>query len=92
MSDHRLPTPEYVPTSGTYSTVTSPPDSEARLQATDVYMDDMNCLAQGSPAQQKQVIEMFLQGIKDIFPSLPANIKESISLDKARQGDGDWDV
>ena len=33
---------------------------------------------------------MVLQGIKDIFPSLPYKIKDSISLKKAWQGDGFW--
>ena len=75
LSDDRLPTPEYGPTLGTYSTVASPPASAGRLQATDVYMDDLNCLAQGSPDQQRRVTEMVLQGIKDIFPSLPSELK-----------------
>ena len=47
LADHRSPTPEYGPTLGTYSTVPSPPASAGQLQATDVYMDDHNCLAQG---------------------------------------------
>ena len=54
----------------------------------DVYMYDLNCLVQGSHAQQRQVTEMVLQGIKDIFPSLPSKIKDSISIKKDRQGDG----
>ena len=62
------------------------------MQATDVYIDDLNCLAQGSPAQQQRVNEMVLQGINDIFPSLPDKIKDSISIKKDRQGDGDWYV
>ena len=53
MADHHLPTPEYGPTLGNYSTVISPPTSVGRLLTTDVYMDDLNCLAQGSPAQQR---------------------------------------
>ena len=55
MDDHCLPTPEYGPTLGTYLTVTSPPAADAQLQSMDVYMDDMNFLVQGSPAQQRQV-------------------------------------
>ena len=58
----------------------------------DVYMYDLNCLVQGSHAQQRQVTEMVLQGIKDIFPSLPSKIKDSISIKKDRQGDGYWAV
>ena len=63
----------------------SPPPlaSTGRLQAAEVYMDDLNCLAQGSPYQQRQVTEMVLQGIKDIFPSLPSDLKDSVSLKKA---------
>lgn len=60
MDDHCLSTPEYGPTSGTYSTVLYPPASEARLQAMDVYMDDLKCLAQGSSAQQQEVTDMVL--------------------------------
>ena len=55
-------------------------------------MDDLNCLAKGSPAQQRQVKEMVLQGIKDIFPSLLAKIKDYTILKKAWDGDGDWDA
>ena len=53
MADHRSPTPEYGPTLGTYSTPPPPTSSSGRLQATYVYMENMNCLAQGSPEQQR---------------------------------------
>ena len=49
-------------------------------------------MAQVSLTQQRRVTEMVLQGIKDIFPSLPYKIKDSISLKKAWQGDGFWTV
>ena len=55
-------------------------------------MDDLNCLAKGSPAQQRQVMEMVLQGIKDIFPSFPSEIKNSFRLKESRQGDGEWNL
>ena len=58
----------------------------------DVYMYDLNCLVQGSHAQQRQVTEMVLQGITDISPSIPAKIKDSIIFNKVWQGNGDWDV
>ena len=92
MADHHLPTPEYGPTSGFYSNVPSPPTSVSQLQVTDVYMDDLNCLAQGNITQQRRVTEMVLQGIKGIFPSLPDKIKDSVSIKKSQQGDGDWAV
>ena len=55
-------------------------------------MDNLNCLAQVSPDQQHQVTEMVIQGIKDIFPYLPSDIKDYVSLKKAREGDGDWEL
>ena len=55
-------------------------------------MDDLNFLTQGSPDQQRRVTDMVLQGIKDIFPSVPSEMKDSISLKKDRGGYGDWAV
>ena len=46
-------------------------------------MDDLNCLSQGSTDQQSQVTEMVLQGIKNIFPSLPLELKDYVILKKA---------
>ena len=60
------------------------------MQATDVYVDDLNCLAQGSTAQQQRVNDMFLQGINDIYPSIPEKLKEYVRTKKALQGYGDW--
>ena len=77
---------------GTYSTVATPPASAGRLQATDVYMDDQNSLAQGSPDQQDQVTDMVLQGINNIFPSLPLELKDSVRLKKSQIGDDSWEV
>ena len=88
----RLPTLEYGPTLGNYSTIAYPPASAGRLKEMDVYMDNLNCLAQGSPDQHRRVTEMVLQGIKDIFPSLLFNLKDSFSLKKAQKGDGNWAV
>ena len=93
MADNRLPRPYYGPTLGNYSIATpSPPDYSGRLQTTDVYVEDLNCLSQGSPYQQRRVTEMVLQVIKDIFPYLPLEIKDYVSLKKAQEGDGYWAV
>ena len=54
-----------------------------QLQATDIYVDDLNRLLQVSPVQQRRVTEMVLQGIKDIFSSLPDKLKDSVSIKKA---------
>ena len=55
-------------------------------------MEDLNCLAQGIPYQQRRVTEMALQGIKDIFLSLPLELKESLGLRIYRKGGGNWAV
>ena len=55
-------------------------------------MYNLNCLAQGSPDQHRRVTEMVLQGIKDIFPSLSFELKDSVSLKKAQKGDVNWEV
>ena len=54
-------------------------------------MDDLNCISKVSPDQQRRVTEMVLQGIKDIFPSLPSKLKYSVSLKKDQKGDGNWE-
>ena len=74
------------------STRPPPPASAARLQATDVYVDDLNCLVQVSPAQLRRATEMVLQGIKNILTYLPEKFKESVSTKKALQGDEYWAV
>ena len=45
---------------------------------------------QGDRAQQARVTELTLRALKEIVPSLPAEVKDSVSLKKALQGDGDW--
>ena len=92
LANNFLPTPEYGSTLWAYSTVASPPASAGRLQAADVYMDDLNYLTQGIPDQQRRVTEMVLQGIKDIFPSLPFELKDSVSLKKSQKGYVNWEV
>ena len=40
--------------------------------------------------QQQQVSELTLRALKEIFPSLPAEAKDSVSLKKYMQGDKYW--
>ena len=53
-------------------------------------MDDLLSATQGDRTQQQRVSELTLQAIKEIFSSLPNKTKDSVSLKKALQGDGDW--
>ena len=80
----------YPPTVNAYSTKPAPTASSAPLQCTKVYMDDLLSATQGDRTQQQRVSKITLRALKEIFPSLPAETKDLISLKKALQGDGDW--
>ena len=85
-----IPVPSYGPTNNLYHTVTSPTASPSRLQYADVYVDDINCVTQGDAEQQRRVSELVLQALKDVYPHVPGETKDSVSLKKALAGDGDW--
>ena len=53
-------------------------------------MDDINYLTQGNQPQQHRLIEIVLQEIKNMYPTVKGELKDSISLKKASTGDGDW--
>ena len=80
----------YPPTVGTYSLAPSPTDFSARLQYADVYMDDLICSTQGDVGQQQRASKLTMRDLKEIFPSLPAEVKDSVILKKALHGDGNW--
>ena len=79
----------YLPTSGTYSLAPSKTASAARLQYVDVYMDYLNCATQGDVGQNQWASELTIRALKEIFPYLPTEVKDSVSLKKSLQGDGD---
>ena len=81
---------EYAPTKGAYSTSPSPTASAKRLQAVEVYMDDLMGATQGDPTQQRRATEIMLRAIKEVFPSVVGELKDSVSIKKALQGDGSW--
>ena len=73
----------YAPTKDIYATSPNYTASKNRLQKVEVYMDDFMGVTQGNPDQQKRVTELLLRAIKAFFPSVPEEIKDSISLKKA---------
>ena len=81
---------EYAPTKGAYSTSPSPTASAKRLQAVEVYMDDLMGATQGDPTQQRRATEIMLKAIKEVFPSVVGELKDSVSIKKALQGGGSW--
>ena len=52
-------------------------------------MDDLLCAAQVEPTQQQRVSELAICSLKEIFPSLLGDVKDSVSLKKMFSGDGD---
>ena len=55
-----------------------------------MYTDDLLSATQGDRMQQQRVSELKLRALKENFPSLPAEAKDSVSLKKAMQGDRYW--
>ena len=53
-------------------------------------MDDLLSATQGDRTQQQRFTKLTLRALKEIFPSLPAEAKDSVRIKKALQGDGDW--
>ena len=81
--------PSYGPTRDLYHMISSPIASPSRLQHADVYVDDIKCVTQGDALQQQRVTELVLQALKDVYHAVSGETKDSISLKKARAGDGD---
>ena len=90
IKDPTTPWVPYKPTVGKYSTTPHPRASSTRLQEVEVYMDDFMGMMQGDVEQQERVTELLLQAIKEIFPTVSAEFKDSVSLKKAMKGDGSW--
>ena len=79
----------YPHTAGTYLLAPSPTTSTTRLQYVDVYMDDLNCATQGDVGQYQRTSELTKRALKIICLSLLSEVKDSVSLKKVLQGDGD---
>ena len=70
----------YPTTEGAYCLATLPTSSSARLQYVDVYMNDLNCATQGDVGQQQRTSKLTLRDLKEIFLSLPSEVKDSVIL------------
>ena len=80
----------YPPTAGSYKTSEALTASPGRLKYVDIYMNDLLCAAQGEPAQQHRVSYLTIRALKEILPSLPDEVKDSATLKKMLDVDGDW--
>ena len=72
----------YPPTAETYALDLSLTVSSSRFQYVDFYMDDLNCATQGDVGKKKPASKLTIQALKEIFPSLPAEVKDLVSLKK----------
>ena len=90
LANPSTPWRSYAPTKDIYATAPKDTASANRLQKVEVYMDYFMGMTQGDSDQQEHVTEIFLRAIKENFPSVPEEIKDSMSLKKALQGDGSW--
>ena len=76
------------PTAGAYKTAGAQIASPVRLQYVDVYMDDLLCAAQGDPDQQQSLSKLTICALKEIFPSLLDEVKDSASRKGGWSGRG----
>ena len=95
LSNSYLANPEthwrsYAPSKYIYATDPNYTASDNRIQKVEVYMDDFKGITQGDPDQKERVTELLLRDIKEIFLLVPEEIKDSVSLKKALQGNGYW--
>ena len=54
----------------------------------DWYMDDVISVVQGGPDRQHRVFDGTVRALKWLFPSLPGELKDSVSVKKACDGRG----
>ena len=91
LSKPATPTPIYGATKHIYHTVTSQTASPSRLQYADFYVEDINCLVEDDDVQQQHVSELVLRALKDVYPTISGETKDSVSLKKAHTGDVYWE-
>ena len=89
--DADLPVPAYGEISTLLTTEMSPPPTSASLTHIDCYMDDVIAAVQEGAEQQHRVFDSTVHALKWLFPSLPGEAKDSVSVKKLLAGEGDWE-
>ena len=84
-----LTIPAYGAISEIPSTGPDPPHTPESLTHIDCYMDDVISVVQGGPDRQHQVFDGTVRALKWLFPSLPGELKDSVSVKKLVAGEGD---
>ena len=75
-----LPVPAYGEISEIPSTRPGPPHNPKSLTHIDCYMDDVISVVQGGLDRQHRVFDGTVRALKWLFPSLPGELKESLSF------------
>ena len=88
--DTDLPVPAYGAISDLPSTGPVPPHTRRNLAHIDCYLNDIISVVQGGPERQHQVFNRKVCTLKCLFPSLPRESKDSVSVKKLLAGEGGW--
>ena len=88
--DSEFPVPSYGAISDIPSTGPGPPHTPESLAHIDCYMDDIISVVQGGTDRQHRVFDGTVRALKWLFPSLPGDLKDSVSVKKLVAVEGDW--
>ena len=86
-----LPVPAYGAISALPATEPAPFHTPASLTHIDCYMDDVIAVAQGGAERQHRVFDSTVRALKWLFPSIPGEAKDLVSVKKLFAGEGDWE-
>ena len=90
--DADLPVPAYGAISALPATEPAPPPhTSASLTHIYCYMDDVIAVVQGGAERQHRVFDSTVCALKWLFPSLPGEAKDLVSVKKLLAGEGDWE-
>ena len=82
--------PSYSAISEIPATGMGSPHTPESLTHVDLYMDYVISAVQGAPDHQDQVFDGTVCSLKWLFPSLPGELKDLVSVKKLVAGEGDW--
>ena len=88
--DSELPVPAYGAISEIPSTGPGPPHTPESLTHIDCYMDNVISVVQGGLDRQHRVFDGTVRSLKWLFPSLPGELKDLVSVKNLVAGEGDW--
>ena len=84
-----LTVPSYVTISNIPATGPAPPHIPERITHIYCYMDGVISVVQGGPDLQHQVFDGKVRALKWLFPSLPGDLKDSVSVRNLVVGEGE---